>query len=67
MKKELERWKRIKKQCEESIDEHGAIINATTDRGVVVLRKHPALEALKTADKKIEELEKLVGSTIDLD
>jgi|TARA_R100000734_G_C3309630_1_gene100301 hypothetical protein len=67
MKEELERWKRIKKQCEQSIDEHGAIINATTDRGVVVLRKHPAIEALKTAEKKIEELEKIVGSTIDLD
>lgn len=67
MNKELNRWKRIKKQCEQSIDEHGAIISATTDRGAIVLRKHPALEALVRAEKKIEELEKIVGSTLDLD
>ena len=67
MKDELERWKRIKAQCEKSIDEHGAIIQATTDRGAVVLRKHPALDALVKAERKIAELEKIVGSGLDLD
>ena len=67
MHEELKRWIRIKEQCEKSIDEHGAIIQATTDRGAVVLRKHPALDALVKAERKIAELEKIVGSELNLD
>lgn len=64
---ELQRWERIKAECEASIDKHGAIIEAETDRGKPVLRKNPAMEALKQAVAEIEKLKKLVGDGIDLD
>ena len=67
MEEELKRWERIKAECEASIDKHGAIIEAQTDRGKPVLRKNPAMEALKQAVAEIEKLKKLVGDGIDLD
>jgi hypothetical protein len=67
MKEELERWQRVKAECEASIDKHGAIIEAVTDRGKPVLRKNPAMEALKQANAEIEKLLKIVGDAVDLD
>lgn len=67
MNEELELWKSIKKECIESLQRHGAIIEATTDRGQAVIRKNPAVETLAKAERKLAELEKLVGSGLDLD
>lgn len=67
MKDELELWKAIQKECIESLKKHGAIIEAITDRGQAVIRKNPAMDALAKAERKIQELEKLVGSGIDLE
>ena len=67
MKDELELWKGIQKECIESLKRHGAILEAVTDRGQPVLRKNPAVETLAKAERKIAELEKLVGSGLDLD
>ena len=46
---------------------HGAILEAITDRGQAVIRKNPAVETLAKAERKIAELEKIVGSGLDLD
>ena len=67
MKEELELWRSIQKECVESLKRHGAIFEAITDRGQAVIRKNPALEALAKAEKKVAELEKLVGSELNLD
>lgn len=67
MEEELKRWLRVKAECEASIDKHGAIIEAQTDRGKPVLRKNPAMEALKQATAEIEKLRKLVSDELDLD
>lgn len=67
MHEELERWVRIKAQCEESIDRLGAIMEATTDRGQAVLRKNPSVDLLLKAEKKIEQLQKELTSGLDLD
>jgi hypothetical protein len=67
MHEELARWERIKAECEKSIDTHGAILEAQTDRGKPVLRKNPAMEALKQAVAEIEKLRKIVGDAVDLD
>lgn len=67
MKEELELWKSIQKECIESLKKHGAILEAITDRGQAVIRKNPAVETLAKAERKIHELEKLVGSGLDLD
>ena len=67
MKEELELWRSIQKECVESLKRHGAILEAITDRGQAVIRKNPALEALAKAEKKVAELEKLVGSELNLD
>ena len=65
--KELQRWERVKAECEASIDRHGAILEAVTDRGKPVLRKNPAMEALKQANAEIEKLRKIVGDAVNLD
>jgi phage terminase small subunit len=67
MKEELELWKSIQKECIDSLKRHGAIIEAITDRGQAVIRKNPAVETLAKAERKIAELEKIVGSGLDLD
>jgi phage terminase small subunit len=67
MNEELELWKAIKKECVESLKRHGAILEAVTDRGQAVIRKNPAVETLAKAERKLAELEKLVGSGLDLD
>lgn len=67
MNEELELWRSIQKECIESLKRHGAIIEAITDRGQAVIRKNPAVETLAKAERKIQELEKIVGSGIDLD
>ncbi len=67
MKEELERWERVKAECEASIDKHGAIIEAVTDRGKPVLRKNPAMEALKQAVAEIEKLRKTLSDGLNLD
>ena len=67
MNEELELWKSIQKECIDSLKRHGAILEAVTDRGQPVLRKNPAVETLAKAERKIAELEKLVGSGLDLD
>ncbi len=67
MHEELARWERIKAECEKSIDTYGAILEAQTDRGKPVLRKNPAMEALKQAVAEIEKLRKIVGDAVDLD
>ena len=67
MKEELELWRSIQKECVERLKRHGAILEAITDRGQAVIRKNPALEALAKAEKKVAELEKLVGSELNLD
>jgi hypothetical protein len=67
MNEELELWKGIQKECIDSLKRHGAILEAVTDRGQPVLRKNPAVETLAKAERKIAELEKLVGSGLDLD
>ena len=67
MNEELELWRSIQKECIESLKRHGAIIEAITDRGQAVIRKNPAVETLAKAERKIAELEKIVGSGIDLD
>lgn len=67
MKEELELWKSIQKECIDSLKRHGAIIEAITDRGQAVIRKNPAVETLAKAERKIAELEKIVGSGLDLE
>ena len=67
MNEELARWERVKAECEASIDRHGAILEAVTDRGKPVLRKNPAMEALKQANAEIEKLRKIVGDAVNLD
>ncbi len=67
MKEELERWERVKAECEASIDKHGAILEAVTDRGKPVLRKNPAMEALKQAVAEIEKLRKTLSDGLNLD
>ena len=67
MKEELERWERVKAECDASIDKHGAIIEAVTDRGKPVLRKNPAMEALKQAVAEIEKLRKTMSDGLNLD
>ena len=67
MQIELERWLRIKAEREDVLDKYGSILEAVTDRGQPVLRKNPAVETLMKAESKIEELEKQIGSGIDLD
>ena len=67
MNEELELWKAIQKECIDSLKRHGAILEAVTDRGQPVIRKNPAVETLAKAEKKIQELEKLVSSGLDLD
>ena len=67
MKEELERWERVKAECEASIDKHGAIIEAVTDRGKPVLRKNPAMEALKQAVAEIEKLRTTLSDGLNLD
>jgi hypothetical protein len=67
MNEELELWKGIQKECIDSLKRHGAILEAVTDRGQPVLRKNPAVETLAKAERKIAELEKLVGSELNLD
>ena len=65
--KELQRWERVKAECEASIDRHGAILEAVTDRCKPVLIKNPAMEALKQANAEIEKLRKIVGDAVNLD
>jgi len=67
MNDELKLWKAIQQECIESLKKHGAILEAVTDRGQAVIRKNPAVETLAKAEKKIQELEKLVASGLDLD
>ena len=67
MNEELELWKAIQKECIESLKRHGAILEAVTDRGQPVIRNNPAVETLAKAEKKIQELEKLVASGLNLD
>lgn len=67
MNEELALWKSIQKECVESLKRHGAILEAVTDRGQAVIRKNPAVETLAKAEKKIAELEKIVGSELNLD
>ena len=67
MKEELELWRSIQKECIDSLKKHGAILEAITDRGQAVIRKNPAVETLAKAERKIAELEKIVGSGLDLD
>ena len=67
MNEELERWLRIKAECEDVLDKYGSILEAVTDRGQPVLRKNPAVETLMKAETKIDELQKHIGSGLDLD
>jgi len=67
MEEELKLWRDIQKECIESLKRHGAILEAVTDRGQPVIRKNPAVETLAKAERKIQELEKIVGSGLDLD
>jgi hypothetical protein len=67
MNEELARWERIKLECEKSIDTHGAIIEALTDRGKPVLRKNPAIETLQKAQAEIEKLRKTLANDLNLD
>jgi hypothetical protein len=67
MNEELARWERIKLECERSIDQHGAIIEALTDRGKPVLRKNPAIETLQKAQAEIEKLRKTLANDLNLD
>jgi hypothetical protein len=67
MNEELARWERIKLECEKSIDTHGAIIEAVTDRGKPVLRKNPAIETLQKATLEIEKLRKTLSDGLNLD
>lgn len=67
MNEELARWERIKLECERSIDQHGAILEAVTDRGKPVLRKNPAIETLQKAESQIEKLKKQLADVFDLD
>ena len=66
-KDELKLWKEIQAECIESLKRHGAILEAVTDRGQPVIRKNPAVETLSRAERKIQELEKIIGSGLDLD
>jgi hypothetical protein len=43
------------------------LLKLETDRGKPVLRKNPAMEALKQAVAEIEKLKKIVGDAVDLD
>jgi septum formation inhibitor-activating ATPase MinD len=58
MKQELEIWLRVKADCEASIEKHGAIIEAQTDRGQLVIRSNPAIASLAQAKRMIEKLRK---------
>jgi hypothetical protein len=58
MNQELEIWLRVKADCEASIEKHGAIIEAQTDRGQLVIRSNPAIASLAQAKRMIEKLRK---------
>jgi hypothetical protein len=58
MNQELEIWLRVKDDCEASIQKHGAIIEAQTDRGQLVIRSNPAIASLAQAKRMIEKLRK---------
>ena len=58
MNEELNVWLRVKADCEASIDKHGAIIEAQTDRGQLVIRSNPAIASLAQAKRMIEKLRK---------
>jgi hypothetical protein len=58
MNQELEIWLRVKADCEASIQKHGAIIEAQTDRGQLVIRSNPAIASLAQAKRMIEKLRK---------
>jgi hypothetical protein len=58
MNEELNVWLRVKTDCEASIEKHGAIIEAQTDRGQLVIRSNPAIASLAQAKRMIEKLRK---------
>jgi hypothetical protein len=58
MNQELEIWLSVKADCEASIQKHGAIIEAQTDRGQLVIRSNPAIASLAQAKRMIEKLRK---------
>ena len=58
MNEELNVWLRVKAYCEASMEKNGAIIEAQTDRGQLVIRSNPAIASLAQAKRMIEKLRK---------
>ncbi len=67
MNAELQVWLRVKADCEASIEKHGAIIEALTDRGQLVIRSNPAIASLAQAKRMIEKLRKEENNQMTLE
>ena len=67
MNQELNVWLKVKADCEASIEKYGAIIEAYTDRGQLVIRSNPAIASLAQAKRMIEKLKKEESNQMTLD
>jgi hypothetical protein len=64
---ELDKWLKIKLDCEESITKHGSIIELMTDRGQLTIRANPAVPMLAQALRVIDKLKKEMSNDITLE
>ena len=64
---EIEKWLKIKADCEASITKHGSIIEATTDKGQTSIRANPAVPMLAQALRVIDKLKKESANDITLE
>jgi hypothetical protein len=67
MNEELIECLPVKADCEASIEMHGAIIEALTDRGQLVIRSNPAIASLAQAKRMIEKLRKEANNQMTLE
>ena len=67
MNPELQVWLKVKADCEASIEKYGAIIEAYTDRGQLVIRSNPAIASLAQAKRMIEKLKKAESNHMTLE
>lgn len=67
MNQELNVWLKVKADCEASIEKYGAIIEAYTDRGQLVIRSNPAIASLAQAKRMIEKLKKEESNQMTLE
>ena len=67
MNQEVNVWLKVKADCEASIEKYGAIIEAYTDRGQLVIRSNPAIASLAQAKRMIEKLKKEESNQMTLE